>query len=114
MRDISTEARVDALCESVQGLAVNKVFKLHCIAYIMSCDVRVRSGSRLRSTHAQSQLGREGKTPSCRRIILYYGPSSPFSLSMRRRCVLETTNNEARRPIASMKSENGASGSHRI
>jgi len=114
VRATSTDARVDSLCESVQGLAVNKVFKLHRIVYIMSCDVRVRSGSRLRSTHAQSQLGREGKTPSCRRIILYYGPSSPFSLSMRRRCVLESTNDEARRPIASVKSDNRASGPHRI
>lgn len=77
----------------MQGLAVNKVFKLQCIVYIMSCDVRVRSGSRLKSTQAQSQLGREGKTPSCRRIIPYYRPSSPFSLSGRSH-VEEPTNNE--------------------
>lgn len=72
-----------------------------CIAYIMSCDARVRSGSRLKQTLAQL-LGREGKAPtSWRRIILYCRPSSPFSLSMRRSHAVEPTNHETHKPIAS-------------
>lgn len=67
-----------------------------CIVYIMSCDARLRSGRRLKSTQAQLRLGREGKTPaSCRCVILYCKPSSPFSLSMMRRRVVESTYNDA-------------------
>lgn len=72
-----------------------------CIVYIMSCDVRVRSGSRLKQTLAHL-LGREGKAPtSWRRIILSCRPSSPFSLSMRRSYAVEPTNYETHKPIAS-------------
>ncbi len=67
-----------------------------CVVYIMSCDARSGSGRRLKSTQAQFRLGREGKTPaSCRCVILYCKPSSPFSLSMRRRRVLESIYNDA-------------------
>ena len=67
----------------------------HCVVYIMSCDARLRSGRRLKSTQAQLRLGREGKTPaSCRCVILYCRPSSPFSLSMMRRRAVESINNE--------------------
>ncbi len=66
------------------------------VVYIMSCDVRVRSGLRLKSTQSRL-LGREGKAPiSCRRPILSCRPSSPFSLSMRRSHAVESTNNETR------------------
>ena len=82
-----------------------------CVVYIMSCDVIVRSGSRLKSTQAQLSLGREGKAPATwRRSILYCRPSSPFSLSMRRSHAVEPTHNEARKTIASSKHNKKASG----
>ena len=78
----------------------------HCVVYIMSCDARLRSGRRLKSTQTQLRLGREGKTPaSCRCVILYCKPSSPFSLSMMRRRVVEPTYNDAHKSLEKLRAK---------
>jgi hypothetical protein len=83
----------------------------HCVVYIMSCDARLRSGWRLKSTQAQLRLGREGKAPaSCRCVILYYRPSSPFSLSMMRRRVAESIDNDTHISLRDGESYVKASG----